>query len=185
MAAGGDFGELALVVGDCHIPHRASGIPEKFKRMLVPSKMQHVLCTGNLVTKDQVRLVYQETGGWERPGGWERLGGWEQRSASHSDRGAVRRSTGTQPGTRACAHTRAHSLTNTHTHPHTFTRGDPLVHPPTHPTTHPPADPHVPPIHPSAYPHARPISRTTPQHHRTVRRIPGSGSKHAHCSRGL
>ena len=29
--AGSDFGELALVVGDCHIPHRAAGIPEKFK----------------------------------------------------------------------------------------------------------------------------------------------------------
>ena len=27
----GDFGELALVIGDCHIPHRAAGIPEKFK----------------------------------------------------------------------------------------------------------------------------------------------------------
>eukprot|EP00617_Octactis_speculum_P013657 CAMPEP_0185768138 /NCGR_PEP_ID=MMETSP1174-20130828/47753_1 /TAXON_ID=35687 /ORGANISM="Dictyocha speculum, Strain CCMP1381" /LENGTH=193 /DNA_ID=CAMNT_0028452699 /DNA_START=44 /DNA_END=625 /DNA_ORIENTATION=- len=55
MAAGGgsDFGELVLVVGDCHIPHRAAMIPEKFKRMLVPNKMQHVLCTGNLVTKEQ------------------------------------------------------------------------------------------------------------------------------------
>jgi hypothetical protein len=30
-----DFGELVLVVGDFHIPHRASHIPEKFKRMLV------------------------------------------------------------------------------------------------------------------------------------------------------
>jgi hypothetical protein len=35
-----DFGELALVVGDFHIPHRAAGIPEKFQRMLVPNKMQ-------------------------------------------------------------------------------------------------------------------------------------------------
>lgn len=49
----GDFGELALVVGDFHIPHRAAGIPEKFQRMFVPNKMQHVLCTGNLVTKEQ------------------------------------------------------------------------------------------------------------------------------------
>jgi len=47
-----DFGELVLVVGDCHIPHRAVGISEQFKRMLVPGKMQHVLCTGNLVTKE-------------------------------------------------------------------------------------------------------------------------------------
>ena len=67
-----DFGELVLVVGDFHIPHRAAGIPEKFQRMLVPNKMQRkdcnlsllprhnvssprqdVLCTGNLVTKGQ------------------------------------------------------------------------------------------------------------------------------------
>lgn len=49
----GDFGELVLVIGDLHIPHRAAFIPEKFKKMLVPNKMQHVLCTGNLVTKEQ------------------------------------------------------------------------------------------------------------------------------------
>lgn len=49
----GDFGELALVIGDFHIPHRATSIPEKFQRMLVPNKMQHVLCTGNLSTKEQ------------------------------------------------------------------------------------------------------------------------------------
>ena len=48
-----DFGELVLVIGDFHIPHRASGIPEKFQRMFVPNKMQHVLCTGNLSTKEQ------------------------------------------------------------------------------------------------------------------------------------
>lgn len=48
-----EFGELVLVVGDLHIPHRASHIPEKFKRMLVPNKMQHVLCTGNLTSKEQ------------------------------------------------------------------------------------------------------------------------------------
>ena len=48
-----DFGELALVVGDFHIPHRAACVPEKFQKMLVPNKMQHVICTGNLVTKEQ------------------------------------------------------------------------------------------------------------------------------------
>mmetsp|Transcript_22811 Transcript_22811/g.37015 ORF Transcript_22811/g.37015 Transcript_22811/m.37015 type:complete len:211 (+) Transcript_22811:216-848(+) len=42
------FGELVLVLGDLHIPDRANGIPESFKRMLVPNKMQHVLCTGNI-----------------------------------------------------------------------------------------------------------------------------------------
>mmetsp|Transcript_32295 Transcript_32295/g.36745 ORF Transcript_32295/g.36745 Transcript_32295/m.36745 type:complete len:192 (+) Transcript_32295:49-624(+) len=43
-----NFGELVLVLGDIHIPLRANAIPEKFKRMLVPGKMQHVICTGNL-----------------------------------------------------------------------------------------------------------------------------------------
>mmetsp|Transcript_8321 Transcript_8321/g.13773 ORF Transcript_8321/g.13773 Transcript_8321/m.13773 type:complete len:197 (+) Transcript_8321:76-666(+) len=43
-----NFGELVLVLGDIHIPERANAIPEKFKRMLVPGKMQHVICTGNL-----------------------------------------------------------------------------------------------------------------------------------------
>ncbi|ETN10900.1 hypothetical protein PPTG_09954 [Phytophthora nicotianae INRA-310] len=70
MASG--FGELVLVIGDSHIPNRASEIPEKFQKMLVrrvwslvqyvlandyhgqvPNKMQHVLCTGNMVTKEQ------------------------------------------------------------------------------------------------------------------------------------
>mmetsp|Transcript_5444 Transcript_5444/g.14747 ORF Transcript_5444/g.14747 Transcript_5444/m.14747 type:complete len:226 (-) Transcript_5444:88-765(-) len=43
-----NFGDLILVLGDYHIPHRASGIHEKFKRMLVPNKMQHAICTGNI-----------------------------------------------------------------------------------------------------------------------------------------
>lgn len=42
-----------LVLGDLHIPHRADMIPEKFKRMLVPNKMQHVICTGNMGSKEQ------------------------------------------------------------------------------------------------------------------------------------
>lgn len=49
----GNFGELVLVLGDLHIPQRASLIPEKFKRMLVPNKMQHVLCTGNIGSRQQ------------------------------------------------------------------------------------------------------------------------------------
>lgn len=43
-----NFGELVLVVGDFHIPTRATKIPAPFKRMLVPNKMQHIICTGNL-----------------------------------------------------------------------------------------------------------------------------------------
>jgi len=42
-----------LVIGDHHIPSRENAIPEKFKRMLVPNKMQHVICTGNLGSKEQ------------------------------------------------------------------------------------------------------------------------------------
>ena len=51
MAA--SFGELVLVLGDFHIPSRASKIPAAFKRMLVPNKMQHVICTGNLGSSEQ------------------------------------------------------------------------------------------------------------------------------------
>eukprot|EP00808_Paulinella_micropora_P013003 g57506.t1 len=47
----GDFGELVLVLGDLHIPHRKSELPEQFKLLLVPNKMQHILCTGNLCSK--------------------------------------------------------------------------------------------------------------------------------------
>uniref|UniRef100_A0A8B9PZA0 Vacuolar protein sorting-associated protein 29 n=1 Tax=Apteryx owenii TaxID=8824 RepID=A0A8B9PZA0_APTOW len=43
---------LVLVLGDLHIPHRSSGLPVKFKKLLVPGKIQHILCTGNLCTKE-------------------------------------------------------------------------------------------------------------------------------------
>lgn len=46
------FGELVLVVGDHHLGTRAAEIPEKFRRMLVPNKMQHVVCTGNVGSKE-------------------------------------------------------------------------------------------------------------------------------------
>lgn len=44
--------QLVLVVGDLHIPHRANSLPNKFKKLLVPGKIQHILCTGNLCTKE-------------------------------------------------------------------------------------------------------------------------------------
>eukprot|EP00013_Stygamoeba_regulata_P020532 CAMPEP_0177659960 /NCGR_PEP_ID=MMETSP0447-20121125/17740_1 /TAXON_ID=0 /ORGANISM="Stygamoeba regulata, Strain BSH-02190019" /LENGTH=211 /DNA_ID=CAMNT_0019164903 /DNA_START=68 /DNA_END=703 /DNA_ORIENTATION=+ len=43
---------LVLVIGDAHIPHRAASIPPKFKDLLVPGKLQHVICTGNMCTKE-------------------------------------------------------------------------------------------------------------------------------------
>eukprot|EP01092_Planopodium_desertum_P010760 TRINITY_DN48477_c0_g1_i1.p1 TRINITY_DN48477_c0_g1~~TRINITY_DN48477_c0_g1_i1.p1 ORF type:complete len:191 (+),score=28.90 TRINITY_DN48477_c0_g1_i1:131-703(+) len=50
---------FVLVVGDAFIPHRAASFPVKFKKMLVPGKIQHILCTGNLVTK--ATLEYLKT----------------------------------------------------------------------------------------------------------------------------
>jgi vacuolar protein sorting-associated protein 29 len=43
---------LVLVVGDLHIPHRASDIPEVFKKLFVPGKIQQILVTGNLNTRE-------------------------------------------------------------------------------------------------------------------------------------
>jgi len=43
---------LVLVIGDIHLPHRASAIPPKFKKLLVPGKIQHIICTGNLCSKE-------------------------------------------------------------------------------------------------------------------------------------
>lgn len=42
---------LVLALGDLHIPHRAADLPAKFKSMLVPGKIQHIVCTGNLCIK--------------------------------------------------------------------------------------------------------------------------------------
>ncbi|KAI6192292.1 Vacuolar protein sorting-associated protein 29 [Aphelenchoides bicaudatus] len=43
---------LVLVIGDLHIPYRVCDLPAKFRKLLVPNKMQHILCTGNLCTKE-------------------------------------------------------------------------------------------------------------------------------------
>eukprot|EP01137_Pigoraptor_chileana_P019304 Opistho-2@80163 len=43
---------LVLVLGDLHIPHRSNDLPAKFKKLLVPGKIQHILCTGNLCCKE-------------------------------------------------------------------------------------------------------------------------------------
>ncbi|KAJ1634370.1 vacuolar sorting protein vps29 [Pavlovales sp. CCMP2436] len=43
---------LVLVIGDVHLPFRATELPPKFKALLVPNKIQHVLCTGNLCSKE-------------------------------------------------------------------------------------------------------------------------------------
>lgn len=46
-----------LVLGDIHIPHRENAIAEGFQKMLVPNKMQHLLCTGNLCSKEQLDFL--------------------------------------------------------------------------------------------------------------------------------
>ncbi|XP_039417284.1 vacuolar protein sorting-associated protein 29-like [Corvus cornix cornix] len=43
---------LMLMWGDLHILHWCSALPAKFKELLVPRKIQHILCTGNLLTKE-------------------------------------------------------------------------------------------------------------------------------------
>ena len=48
------FSQFVLVVGDYHIPTRASNVPEQFKEVLVPGRMKHVLCTGNLTSSAQL-----------------------------------------------------------------------------------------------------------------------------------
>ena len=61
MAA--NFGELVLIVGDHHIPMRAHSIPAPFRKMLVPGKMQHVLCTGNLGCPEEYDRLRKLVGG--------------------------------------------------------------------------------------------------------------------------
>ncbi|EGC28299.1 hypothetical protein DICPUDRAFT_160371 [Dictyostelium purpureum] len=41
-----------IAIGDTHVPHRSHGIPPEFKRLLVPEKTNHILSTGNLVSKE-------------------------------------------------------------------------------------------------------------------------------------
>eukprot|EP00831_Metopus_contortus_P060371 TRINITY_DN5227_c0_g2_i5.p1 TRINITY_DN5227_c0_g2~~TRINITY_DN5227_c0_g2_i5.p1 ORF type:complete len:254 (-),score=58.83 TRINITY_DN5227_c0_g2_i5:147-908(-) len=40
------------LLGDFHIPSRCVDLPEAFKEMLVPSRTQYVLCTGNIGNKE-------------------------------------------------------------------------------------------------------------------------------------
>ncbi|RUO96039.1 vacuolar protein sorting-associated protein 29-like protein [Jimgerdemannia flammicorona] len=43
---------LVLVIGDLHIPHRVHDLPLKFKKLLVPGKIQQILSTGNITDKE-------------------------------------------------------------------------------------------------------------------------------------
>lgn len=43
---------LVLIIGDLHIPHRVHDLPAKFRKLLVPGKIQQILCTGNVCDKE-------------------------------------------------------------------------------------------------------------------------------------
>mmetsp|Transcript_12717 Transcript_12717/g.32222 ORF Transcript_12717/g.32222 Transcript_12717/m.32222 type:complete len:185 (+) Transcript_12717:128-682(+) len=43
---------LVLCIGDMHVPYRTAGIPQQFKDMLLPGKIQYILCTGDLCSKE-------------------------------------------------------------------------------------------------------------------------------------
>ncbi|CAG7854795.1 Vacuolar protein sorting-associated protein 29 Short=hVPS29; AltName: Full=PEP11 homolog; AltName: Full=Vesicle protein sorting 29 [Serendipita indica DSM 11827] len=43
---------LVLVIGDLHIPYRTHDLPAKFKKLLVPGKIQQIICTGNVCDKE-------------------------------------------------------------------------------------------------------------------------------------
>mmetsp|Transcript_22609 Transcript_22609/g.57895 ORF Transcript_22609/g.57895 Transcript_22609/m.57895 type:complete len:195 (-) Transcript_22609:58-642(-) len=43
---------LVLCVSDLHVPHRAADMPPEFKKLLVPGKIHHVLCAGNLCASE-------------------------------------------------------------------------------------------------------------------------------------
>ena len=44
-----------LCIGDVHVPHRTTDLPAKFKSLLVPGKIHHILSTGNLCTRVRLR----------------------------------------------------------------------------------------------------------------------------------
>lgn len=43
---------LVLVVGDLHIPNRAASIPEQFRKMFTPGRINIVIITGNCCNKE-------------------------------------------------------------------------------------------------------------------------------------
>ncbi len=46
------MGQLALVVGDFHIPLRCSEVPPKYREMITPNKVTAVFCTGNIGSRE-------------------------------------------------------------------------------------------------------------------------------------
>ncbi|KAN0061844.1 Vacuolar protein sorting-associated protein 29 [Thecaphora frezii] len=48
---------LVLVIGDLHVPFRAHDLPSKFKKLLVPGKIQQIICTGNVCNTDYLHYL--------------------------------------------------------------------------------------------------------------------------------
>jgi vacuolar protein sorting-associated protein 29 len=44
--------ELVLVIGDINIPFKCPDIPEQYKNILIPGKIQHVLSLGNIGSRE-------------------------------------------------------------------------------------------------------------------------------------
>ena len=57
MSAVHQLGEFALIIGDLHIPQRTIDVPEKFKELLMPNKMQYVLATGNIGSRETIEWL--------------------------------------------------------------------------------------------------------------------------------
>ncbi|KAF8328352.1 Metallo-dependent phosphatase-like protein [Cantharellus anzutake] len=54
---------LVLLIGDLHIPYRTHDLPAKFKKLLLPGKIQQIICTGNICDKetyDYLRTIASE-----------------------------------------------------------------------------------------------------------------------------
>ncbi|KAF8820168.1 putative vacuolar protein sorting 29 [Cardiosporidium cionae] len=47
-----EFGDLVLLIGDFHVAQRALSMPECFRELLKTDKIRHILCTGNLGSRE-------------------------------------------------------------------------------------------------------------------------------------
>ena len=52
-----EFGDLVLVIGDLHIPHRKDAIPPAFASLIKNGTYAHVICTGNLCSREMFEYV--------------------------------------------------------------------------------------------------------------------------------
>ena len=48
---------LVLIIGDLYIPHRTPDLPAKFKKLLVPGKIQQIVCTGNVCDRETLEYL--------------------------------------------------------------------------------------------------------------------------------